>query len=122
MNLRALARRLGIGPFLLRLSAFHQTGVRAIINRSLVRSHVLLKIRKAPPIAAGEGPLEVHMLLQKARLWEGAWALYSLLYYSAQALRLVIHDDGTFDEGCASVLGGIFPGSASSPEKKPTTW
>jgi hypothetical protein len=78
---------------------------------------VLPKIRTAPAIAAGNGPLEVHMLLQKARLWEGAWSLYSLLYYAGQPLRVVIHDDGTLDTNCADTLSGLFPGIRIIPRK-----
>ena len=110
MNFRAFARQLRIGTLLLRLQALHQTGARAIVNRSLVRSHVLPKLRKAPPIAAGDGPLELHMLLQKTRVWEGCWALYSFLYYARQPLRVVIHDDGTLDRSCTDILSGLFPG------------
>jgi hypothetical protein len=118
MSFRTVARQLGLPRFLLQLRALRQTGAHAIVNRSLVRSYVLPKIRKAPPIAAGAGPLEVHMLLHKARVWEGAWALYSLLHYAGEPLRVVIHDDGTLDKGCAGILSGLFPGIRIIPRKE----
>jgi hypothetical protein len=118
MNFRALVRQLGVGPFLLRLQALHQTGARAVINRSLVRSRVLPRILKAPPIPAGEGLLELHMLLQKTRVLEGAWCLYSLLYYAGRPLRVVVHNDGTLDARCGEILGGLFPGIHIIPREE----
>ncbi len=109
-TLRVVARQLGVGRFLLRITALRQTGVRATLTRSIVRKYVLPEIRKAPALGAGTGAMELHMLLNKARLWEGAWALYSFLYYAAQPLRVVVHSDGTLDGGCASILSGLFPG------------
>ncbi|SRR5579875_78134 len=109
-SIRIAGRRLGLPRLYLKMRGLQQTGARALVNRALVRSQVLPKIRKAPPIPAGAGALEIHMLLQKARVWEGAWALYSFLYYAGQPLRIVIHDDGTLDAGSTEILSSVFPG------------
>jgi hypothetical protein len=110
-SLRAVARRLGVTKLLPEIRALYRIGARATINRSLVRTYLLPRIQKAPAIAAGEGAMELHMLLHKARLLEGVWALYSFLYYAGQPLRAVIHSDGSLDANCTGILSGLFPGA-----------
>jgi hypothetical protein len=110
MNIRTAARQLGIPRFLLQARALRRTGLRATLNKAWIRKFQLPKILAAPPIRADEGVLEVHMLLQKTRLLEGSWALYSLLYYSGQPLRVVIHDDGTLDAASTQTLARLLPG------------
>ncbi len=61
----------------------------------VTRAKHLSMIRYAPPLAVHLGTLEAHMLLNHARVWEGMWAVYSFLYFSAQPAVVIIHDDGT---------------------------
>ncbi|GEM_PF-6248492 len=75
-----------------------------------VRWLVMPRILDAPPIAAGHGAMEVHVLMPKQRLLETAWALYSFLRCSARPMRVVVHDDGSLDESCRAGLARLFPG------------
>jgi hypothetical protein len=117
-ELRTLARRVGIGRLWLKINSARRTGAKAVIQTAWVKRNILPAIRHAPPLPAGEAAPEVHMLLNKARLLEGAWALYSFRYYAGLPFRLVVHSDGSLDAECADILCRILPGTQLVPRDR----
>jgi len=70
----------------------------------------LKRILSAAPIEVSSGSVEVHMLLNHKRIYEGLWALYSLLFFSNINMRITIHDDGTLKESDRVSLKRLFVG------------
>ena len=54
---------------------------------------------------------ELHVLTQKEALWMLTWGLRSFLYFSRLCPRIVIHDDGSFDDRAQKTMERIFPGA-----------
>jgi hypothetical protein len=66
----------------------------------------------ALPIPAGDGPLEVHMLLHHQRLLEGIWALYSFAHFTRLPCQIFVHSDGSLTDADAARLQHILPGAS----------
>ncbi|MDW8228165.1 MAG: hypothetical protein RMJ60_10295, partial [Anaerolineales bacterium] len=82
---------------------------------TVAQQRYLHRILEARPISAGEGMLEVHMLLNHRRLLEGLWSLYSFAYFSGQGCHIIVHDDGSLERNDALKLHKVFPGSTLIP-------
>ena len=120
-----LARRLGIGKFLLRTRALGYMRPSDQLQVFLAKKRYLGNVFALPPVACGD-EVECHMLLHHARVREGAWCLYSFAYFSGKRCRFVIHDDGSLAEEDCSVLSRLFPGiqiiSREKADLKVTTY
>jgi len=57
-----------------------------------------------------DDPLEVHILTCKRDLLDALWSLKSFYHYNDLSPRLVVHEDGTFDEACIRAFKGHFKG------------
>lgn len=67
-------------------------------------------VAKIPPLQnSSSDDCELHILCQKADVWMLVWAVYSFMHYSKLSPRIIIHDDGSFDESGRTVLKKIFP-------------
>lgn len=106
---RAIARRLGFGKAILKLSQQKQLGIRKTIELHRMKRKFLPLIANAKPISAGAGDVEVHMLLHQQALYEGMWAFYSFAYFASQPCRFIVHDDGSLTSSAAMLLNKIFP-------------
>lgn len=51
---------------------------------------------------------EIHTLTQKRDIWMLVWALRSFLYFSGLRPKIIIHDDGSFDEKTALLIKSKF--------------
>jgi hypothetical protein len=71
---------------------------------------MLPRILRARPIPAGDGELEVHMLLHHQRILEGIWALYSFAHFSETACQIFVHSDGSLTVADARRLHQVLPG------------
>lgn len=114
-RLGAIARKLGIGRFLLWLTwgGYHRRILFSIgpfgYLRFLYARHIHLPaIAKAPPLSGRDRSFEVHMLLNHGRILEGAWALYSFQHLSEASAHIVIHDDGTLQDKDLTLLRSLF--------------
>jgi hypothetical protein len=112
-----LARMAGLGRFLLWLTweGYHRRnlfglGLMEYARFISARRAYLKCIIHAAPLIAPVGPpvFEVHMLLNHARILEGAWALYSFHRTFELSVRTVIHDDGTLSDTDIALLQSIF--------------
>ena len=110
ISLRQVARRVGLGRALLWLRRWTYMTPRQWLDFYGARRNHLSSILRAPPLAAHGGTLEVHMLLNHARAWEGMWSVYSFLYFSAQPAAVIIHDDGTLTPRDCAEWQRVFPG------------
>jgi hypothetical protein len=95
---------------LLRADILRHTGVATTLKTRYYKQQLLPLIAEMPALEADRGTCELHMLLHKGKLLEGAWALYSFLFHSASGIRVVIHSDGSLDADCAAVLSRLFRG------------
>jgi hypothetical protein len=107
--IRKKTRQLGIGKALLRIDQLRSLTIQEAIKVSLAKHRYLTSILKAKPIPAGEGTIEVHMLLHHKRIYEGLWSLYSFAYFCNQPCRIVVHNDGSLTETDISLLNQLFP-------------
>lgn len=56
----------------------------------------------------GDENFEVHVLTQKDALWMLIWVLRSFLHYSGLCPKIIIHDEGSFDDETAKLLEDKF--------------
>lgn len=84
--------------------------LRGVLEMAAARRQYLHHILKAPPIPSREGDIELHMLLNHRRIYEGLWALYSFAYFCEVSCRVIVHSDGSLTETGVGILSRIFPG------------
>jgi hypothetical protein len=87
-----------------------EVGPRVVFCAERNRKRLLPSITHARPIAVGDGALELHMLLNHARIYEGMWAIYSFAFHAGRHINACIHDDGTLTEQDYASLRKLFPG------------
>lgn len=116
--LRKVGRSLGLGRAMLRLKHLRAMTLRGAAQMVIARRQYLTRILGTEPISAGAGPIEVHMLLEHKRIYEGIWSLYSFTFFCAKPCRVVIHDDGTLTEADRDKLSRIFPGCRVIPRSE----
>ncbi len=107
--MRTLARRWGLGRALLKAQTFASVGLAAQLKVAAVRRTLLPDILQAPPIAGRDANCEVHMLLHAGKFLEGMWGLYSCLHHAGDALRPVLHSDGSLDADHFALVRRLFP-------------
>jgi hypothetical protein len=107
--LRRSARHAGIGKILYRVNDVRATGIQAILKKAYAKQVLLPRIFEAQPISSRSG-LEVHMLLNHARVAEGTWSLYSFAHFFPEPCQLIVHSDGSLDERDIRSLNHLFPG------------
>src|SRR5882762_9181976 len=95
LPVRRTARWLGIGRALLKIHSLHALTFRGAVTVARARTRMLPRILRARPIAVGDGPLEVHMLLHHQRILEGIWALYSFVHFARVPCQIYVHSDGS---------------------------
>jgi hypothetical protein len=108
--LRTVARNLGVGVALERISRVRRLGLKTIIDKHRARNSYLPMIFRARPIDVSSGEVEVHMLLCHRALCEGAWAVYSFCHFSPVPCHVIIHDDGSLTPDDLAMLKGLLPG------------
>lgn len=106
---RSGLRRTGFGLVVLRMRRAVRFGFKAEVATLIAKRRFLHVITQAPPLVAGDGAIDCFMLLNQARFWEGAWALYSFRTYFGPC-RIVVLDDGTLKEERRTILQTLFPG------------
>lgn len=106
---RPLWRKLGFAKAVNSVSRLRTQTVKGALKMYLAKRRYLTKILEAKPIPAGEGAIEVHMLLHHKRIYEGLWALYSFAYFCAQPCRIVVHSDGSLTDLDVGLLNRLFP-------------
>jgi hypothetical protein len=102
---------MGVGRALVRIRALEAMTLRGAIATIRGRALHLARILGAPAIPAGDGQLEVHMLLHHQRILEGIWALYSFAHFSQSSCRIFVHSDGSLTHGDALRLQQVLPGA-----------
>lgn len=117
LSFRQVARQVGVGRALLWLRRWRDMTPAQWVDFYWKRAAYLKRIADAPPLNVHEGDVEIHMLLNHARAFEGMWAVYSLLFFSGQAATVFIHDDGTMDSGDIVVWQRLFPGVQFIPRR-----
>jgi hypothetical protein len=100
-----------VGRALVRIQALRALTLPGAVNLVRARAHYLPRILNAPPVAAGQGLLEVHMLLHHQRILEGIWALYSFAYFSRLACQIFVHSDGGLTQVDTARLHRVLPGT-----------
>jgi hypothetical protein len=106
---RPLWRKLGFASAFNSFCRLRRQTVKGTLKMYLAKRRYLTKILGAKPIPAGEGAIEVHMLLHHKRIYEGLWALYSFAYFCAQPCRIVVHSDGSLTDLDVELLNTLFP-------------
>jgi hypothetical protein len=105
---RRMARGAGLGRAALsgrqRMMRLRMAALTARQSRTFLP--LARTLRSVPP---SHGGIEVHMLLQHGRLYEGIWGLYSFSYFANHRCRLVIHDDGSLSPDDTHPLESVFP-------------
>lgn len=107
--LRRLVRALGLGKISLRMRRFARFGARVEWATFLAKRRYLRRIQDAPPLSASRGGVEVVMLLNEPRFWEGMWALYSFRFFFGEC-RVLVLNDGTLSKQSIERLLHTFPG------------
>ena len=107
--LRQIARRTNVGKVIVRYNDLRATGLEALLKTAYIKRFLLPRIFEACPMVSN-GDLEVHMLLNHARVSEGAWSMYSFGHFVEIPCRFVIHDDGSLSYKDISSLNHLFPG------------
>ena len=108
---RRTARQMGVGRALLRIRALQAITLRGAIATARGKATHLPRILGASPIPAGDGHLEVHMLLHHQRILEGIWALYSFAHFSQSSCRMFVHSDGSLTRDDALRVQQVLPGA-----------
>lgn len=106
----SLLRRLGVGRAIQRVRQLRAMTVAGTIRQARDRRRFLGRIVDLPSLDVTSGPVEVHMLLNGARLHEGMWGLYSFVLNCEEACSVVVHDDGTLGSEGVSALERLLPG------------
>ncbi len=96
---------------MLKIHALRAITLRGAVSVARARTSVLPRILAARPIPAGDGPLEVHMLLHHQRILEGIWALYSFAHYSRERSQIFVHSDGSLTDVDRGQLLRVLPGA-----------
>jgi len=102
-------QRIGAGKLWLRIRSLRYAFAPWKLRASFAKAKHLGAIARAMPILAGEGEIEIHMLLHHKRVWEGLWALYSFANLAGQPFRMVIHDDGSLTGNDRNLIQDVFP-------------
>lgn len=108
-KIRIIARKFGLGKALLKISQLNDLGISRALTLAKSKKKYLHLISCARPVIANSGDIEVHMLLDHNRIYEGIWSLYSFIYFVSQPCRLAIHDDGTLTQFDVALLNKVFP-------------
>jgi hypothetical protein len=102
---------MGVGRALLKIHMLRALTLRGAIAMVRDKTQYLPRILNARPIAAGEGPVEVHMLLHHQRALEGIWALYSFAHFAGLPCQMFVHNDGSLTASDAVRLHQVLPGA-----------
>lgn len=108
-NARALCRRLRIGGTVLAVRHVLSLGIGRTLQMHRAKRRYLEQISDARVPTFTNTGVEVHMLLEHARVLEGMWAFYSLVQQSGELWSLVVHDDGSLTEIDQQRLQRVFP-------------
>jgi len=111
LPVRRTARWLGLGRALLKVHSLRAQTLRGAVTMARARAQMLPRILNARPIQAGDGPVEVHMLLHHQRILEGIWALYSFAHFSQAGCQIFVHSDGSLTEADTRQLQQVLPGA-----------
>lgn len=114
-RLRLIARKAGVGRFLVSLDNWRATGLRQSIKVMIAKRTYLPRILNAKPIMINAEGREVHMLLNHKRHLEGLWSLYSFTFFSGAAYKIVVHSDGTLTDADSAAIRRVFPGCRIIP-------
>jgi hypothetical protein len=106
---RPLWRKLGFAKAVNSVYRLRSQTVKGALKMYLAKRRYLTKILEAKPITAGEGAIEVHMLLHHKRIYEGLWGLYSFAYFCGQPCRIIVHNDGSLTDLDVGLLNRLFP-------------
>jgi hypothetical protein len=109
--LRRTARRIGLGRALLGIHTARALTVRGAAAVLKGKVQYLPRILNARPLAAGEGPIELHMLLHHQRALEGIWAIYSFAHFTGMRCQVFIHSDGSLTVNDVARLQSVMPGA-----------
>jgi len=109
-RLKRLAHQLGLIRGYQRMRQLRSLTLKGALHMQMARRKYLRRVLQAQPVAADDGNIEVHMLLNQPRIFEGLWALYSFVHFAGQACRIVIHDDGSLGSREMADLHQVFPG------------
>lgn len=113
-----MARFLQVGKFLLWLTSgsylrrlFFDLGPLNFLRFLKARHTYLRVIASAPGLNQSTrlADFEVHMLLNHARIFEGAWALYAFIRLSENNVPAVVHDDGSLRPRDKALLKKLIP-------------
>jgi hypothetical protein len=107
---RRTARRLGLGRAIVKLLALRALTPSGALTLARTRPQYLRRILNVAPLEAGDGPIEVHMLLHHQRVFEGMWALYSFAHFSGVPCQMFVHSDGSLTSEDAACLQRVLPG------------
>jgi hypothetical protein len=102
---------MGVGRALLKVHALRAVTLRGALTIARARTQMLPRILAAPPIPAGDGLAEVHMLLHHQRILEGIWSLYSFAHFSHVACQMFVHSDGSLTDTDVTRLHQVLPGA-----------
>lgn len=108
--LRNMARRFGVGAAIVNWRRFRQLGVRRQWEMVRSRRIYLDRIQQLEPLSCARNGLEVHMLVEKARVREALWAFRSLQVFAPDVWSLVVHDDGSLDSADECRFQEVAPG------------
>lgn len=109
-RLRRVLREVGIGRLYSRFRQLQKHSVRSALNLYIMRRRYLRRILDATPVPVGTGDIEVHMLLNHQRIYEGMWTLYSFIHFAQKECHIIVHDDGTLTPLDIEKLNKLFPG------------
>lgn len=108
-SLRDHLRRLGIGAALLRLQQAIRFGPRIELQTFYAKKRYLRMIESAEPLDVSQGGLQVFMMLNQPRIWEGIWAIYSFRKFFGNC-QVCVLNSGTLTPTSIIKLRAIFPG------------
>lgn len=108
--LGSIARKIGFGRAYLKIRHLKDIGPFNVIKEKFNRKYLLPKIEAAKPIPVGAGKMDIHMLLDHARLYEGMWSLKSLQMFAPEPVNIVVHSDGSLSKNDIAKLKHLFPG------------
>lgn len=108
---RQLARAAGLGRLALKIRHARDVGPNTLARARRNELRLLPRIYEAPPLEARGTDFMIHMLLNHARRYEGAWAIYSFIQNYSGGVGVCIHSDGTLQEGDKRRLKELFRGA-----------
>ncbi len=96
---------------MVKILALRALTLPGVVTLARIRPYYLRRILDVAPLEAGQGPLEVHMLLHHQRIFEGIWAMYSFAYFSDVACQIFVHSDGSLSPTDVKHVQQVLPGA-----------